>query len=155
LVEYGLPPLASHLFVFYFGLASFITPPVCVEAFLAASIAKAPMMKTGFQSSRLGIVVYLVPFMFATNTTLLMMGHPLRIVLAAITAIVGILALSAAVSGYLLSKLNWMSRIALVITGVMLMIPGWPTDILGTLILLGMVLFQWRNLSQIRRTAMG
>ncbi len=113
LVGLGLLPIATHLFVFYFGMAAMITPPICVAAFVGAGIAGASMMRTGFQASRLGLVIYLVPFMLVYNPLLMLQGSPLGIVIAVIIAALGISILAIGVGGHFLQKLNWWERIIL------------------------------------------
>jgi TRAP transporter 4TM/12TM fusion protein len=146
LVQLGVPPIAAHLFVFYFGMASMITPPVCPAAIVGAGLAGAPMMQTGFQAMRLGILILIVPFMFVYNPILLMIGSPLRIVLAMITGIIGVIALGAGLEGYLLKRVNWLQRSLLFGSAMVLIYPGWVTDSIGIGILAGVIIWQWADL---------
>ncbi|MFC2003530.1 TRAP transporter permease [Chloroflexota bacterium] len=150
LVMVGLQPIVAHMFVFYFGLTAMITPPVCLTAFVAASIAGAPFMKTGWQAMRLGIVIFIVPFMFAYAPELLMIGSAGQIALAAGTSLIGVVFLSAGLEGYLLKSAGWPERILFLVAGMMMMIPGLTTDILG--VALGSVAVLWQFIGR-RATA--
>ncbi|MBA7519916.1 hypothetical protein ES705_12004 [subsurface metagenome] len=131
LVMAGLQPIVAHFFVFYMGLTAMLTPPVCLCAFVAASIADAPFMKTGWQAMRLGIIVYIVPFMFAFSPALLMIGDAGEIALAVASSIIGVVLLSAGMQGYFLKTASWPERILFLGAGLCMMIPGWTTDIIG------------------------
>jgi len=131
LIQLGILPIAAHLFAFYFGMAAMITPPICVAAFVGASIARAPMMRTGFEAARLGLVLYLVPFIFVYNPALLMHGSPLTVVKTVIIATLGIYILSSGVGGYLLQKLNLLERVIVLAGGVMLIVPNYTINIVG------------------------
>ncbi len=124
MVEAGVSPMAAHLFVLYFGMMSFITPPVAVAAFAAASIAKADPFRTGFTSMRFGWMAYIVPFLFAFSPTLIMEGEPWRIVFDVLTALASIWLISAGVVGYGLRMLNPGERAINIVAGAMLLIPA-------------------------------
>jgi len=127
----GIPPIAAHLFVFYFGIIGNITPPVCGAVFVGASIAGAPMMKTAVQAMRIAIVAYIVPFMFVYNPALVAIGSGGRIALAAMTGLVGVALLSAAVQSYLFVPLKLYERLPILAGAILLMTPGWQTDLIG------------------------
>jgi len=131
LVEMGVPLEAAHLFVIYWGNVAFITPPVCIAAYVAASIAKASPMRTGWQAVRLGIVTFIVPFIFVYDPALIMIGEPARIVLAVITSIGGVIMLAAGLEGYVFKPANWIERAVLLAGGLLLVFPGWTTDLIG------------------------
>jgi len=122
LVEMGVPLLAAHLFIFYWSITCFITPPYAVASFVAAGIAGCGLWQAGFRAVRLGIAAYIVPFAFAYSPALLMIGSPSAIVLAVITAIIGISSVAVGIEGFLLSKINWMQRILLIGGGIYLVI---------------------------------
>lgn len=124
MVEAGVSPMAAHLFVLYFGMMSFITPPVAVAAFAAASIAKADPFRTGFTSMRFGWMAYIVPFLFAFSPTLIMEGEPWRIAFDVLTALASIWLISAGVVGYGLRMLNPGERAINIVAGAMLLIPA-------------------------------
>lgn len=131
LVKMGVPLEAAHLFVIYWGNVAFITPPVCVAAYVAASIANASPMRTGWQAVRLAIVTFIVPFIFVYEPALIMIGEPAQIALATITSIGGVIVLAAGLEGYFFQPANWLERSALLIGGLLLVFPGWVTDLIG------------------------
>jgi TRAP-type uncharacterized transport system fused permease subunit len=116
-------PIVAHFFAFYYGLAAMLSPPVCPVAFIAAGIAGAPFMRTGWLSMRLGIIVFIVPFMFAYTPALLMIGPPLQIVIACIVAFFAAYLLSAGIEGYLLTRAGIAERVVLFAGGILMMFP--------------------------------
>ncbi len=141
----GVAPLNAHLFVFYFAVMSFITPPVCLAVYAAASIGKADMFKTGYQAIRLSIAAYIVPFIFVYHPALLLQGTVFEVLEAVVTAVIGISLVAIAVEGYLFRPLDWVRRILLCGGGIITMIPGWKTDLLGLAIALPIVFWEWRK----------
>lgn len=142
LVQAGYYPLAVHLFIMYWGVASFITPPVALGSFAAASIAGADPMRTGFASMRLGAAKYLLPFFFVLNPALILHGGVPEIILAVATCAIGIALIGSAMEGYLLffGNLPAWARPLLFTTGLMLGYPDAVTDIIG-LVLSAIVIF--------------
>ncbi len=100
LVQVGLNPLAVHLFIFYWGMLSFITPPVALGAFAAASIANTPPMRTGFESMKIGSVIYFIPFFFVLDPALILVGEWQNIVISVTLAIFGVFIFASAIQGY-------------------------------------------------------
>lgn len=141
----GVAPLNAHLFVFYFAVMSFVTPPVCMAVYAAASIGKADMFKTGYQAIRLSIAAYIVPFIFVYHPALLLQGTVLEVLEAVVTAVIGISLVAIAVEGYLFRPLDWVRRILLCGGGIITMIPGWKTDLLGLAIALPIVFWEWKK----------
>jgi TRAP-type uncharacterized transport system fused permease subunit len=131
LINIGILPLAAHLFVFYFGIISTITPPVALTAYAAAGIGGANPTKVGISAFIMGIAAYIVPFMFTFSPTLLMQGPVLNIIFSFITAIFGIYMVASGGSGYLFSKLNILQRVIIFSAGIMLIKPGFYSDIIG------------------------
>jgi TRAP-type uncharacterized transport system fused permease subunit len=136
LVAAGFDPLAVHLFVLYCGMLSFITPPVALSAFAAASIARASPVKTGLTAMRLGTILYIVPFVFVVKPALIFNGPLIEMFHYFTTFIVGIFFLTSALEGYFMgigyeSKSLSPHRIFILITGLLLIIPEAYTDILG------------------------
>jgi TRAP-type uncharacterized transport system fused permease subunit len=152
LIKAGLTPISAHMFVFYSCLLSAITPPVALAAYAGAAIAEADVMKTGFQASKLGFVKFLVPYVFAYNAALLVMGTPGFIVLSFATAFIGTVMLSAAIEGFLFTSLSTYTRAVLGIGSVMLLISGIFTDILGVIIIAIGILANYRSSRAIQRT---
>jgi TRAP-type uncharacterized transport system fused permease subunit len=130
-VMLGVSVMAAHLFALYFAVISYITPPVAVGAFAAAGIAGADPMRTGATAVRLGIVGFIIPFMFVYQPALLLMGAPIKIFLAVITATLGVISLAAGLQGWLLTRANAWMRVLLFGGGLALVYPGLVTDILG------------------------
>ncbi|MDI6753795.1 MAG: TRAP transporter fused permease subunit [Thermodesulfobacteriota bacterium] len=133
LTKSGLNPLAAHLFVLYWGLVSFITPPVALGAITAASIAGANPVKTGFQAMRLGAVIYFIPFFFVFNPALVLQAPLKDIPFPLLTAVSGVFLISGSLEGYLqgLGKLSLPARIWLLTAGMLLAVPEWRTDLIG------------------------
>lgn len=138
LIQVGYYPLAVHLFVLYWGVASFITPPVALGAFAAAAVAGANPMRTGFQAMQLGLAKYFLPFFFVFNPALILHGTPLAILHAVSTCAIGIALLGSALEGYLIGvgKIPRWSRPFLFIAGLALGFPEGRSDIAGVVLAL-------------------
>lgn len=124
LIKLGVVPMAAHMFVFYLGLMSMITPPVAIAAFTAANLAGAKPMKTAITAVRLGWTAYVIPFVFVYAPNLIMQGNAVNIVRAFITAIIGVWMASAGLMGFLFGPLSVWSRIGMCLGGLALVIPG-------------------------------
>lgn len=146
LIQLGVPTIAAHLYVVYWGLASFITPPLCLAVFVAISLSGSKLWETGWEAVKIGIAVFIVPFAFALNPALLLLGSPGKIALAIATALVGAVLLACGVQGWALSRLNAASRIAAAAGGLLLIGPGIWTAVagiaLGAVAILPPVLFR-------------
>lgn len=138
LIQLGAVPIAAHLFVLYYGMMSFITPPVAFAAFAAANIARAAPMETGFMAMRLGWLAYVVPFLFVYSPTLLMQGSWTAVTVAIITAVAGIWLVSGAIMGMLLTNLGSLRRLAAGAAGFALLIPADAFSGAGILDLFGL-----------------
>jgi TRAP-type uncharacterized transport system fused permease subunit len=123
LTQLGVVPIAAHLFVFYFGLISFITPPVAIAAYVACAISGGHPMRTGFIAMRLGVVKYIIPFLFIYNPALLFIGSAGLIVLTVITGILGVTILSIGMEGYFIQRTTLIERILLIGGGFLLIMP--------------------------------
>ena len=131
LTKVGMDPLAVHLFILYWGMLSFITPPVAIGAFAAASIAGANAMRAGLEAMRLGSIIYFIPFLFVFHTGLIMQGDPGTVAILTASAALGTLLLAAGLQGYLVfvgrlggSPVDLAVRGALVVGGLCLALPG-------------------------------
>jgi TRAP-type uncharacterized transport system fused permease subunit len=131
LVAAGFDPVAVHLFMLYWGMVSFITPPVAIAAFVAAGIAKAPPMQVGLQSVRLGSAMFFVPFFFVLNPALILRGAPLEIAIVVGTAVAGIALIASALEGYVVGigtiaqgAAGWAARLLLLGGGLAMAMPG-------------------------------
>jgi TRAP transporter 4TM/12TM fusion protein len=123
MVEIGIQPLAAHLFINFFGAMSFVTPPVCVAAFVAAGLAGSAPMKVGFTAARLGVAAYLVPFTFCYTSGLFLMGAFQGIVGAIVPTTIGIVFLAVGLSGFLFQRLSYLERVLFVAGGLLLLTP--------------------------------
>lgn len=131
LIKLGVEPIAAHFFIFYYSIFAGITPPVCGTVFIGAAIAQANWLKTAWVAIRLSIGAYIVPFMFLMSPALLLVGPPGEIIRCAITAAIGIFAMSAGGMGYMLTRCNLFERILLFVGGILLVEPKLITDIMG------------------------
>lgn len=124
LSTFGVDPLASHLFVFYFGAIANLTPPIALAAFAGAGIAGSDPQRTGWISCKLALAGFIVPFIFIYKPGLMILNSSvLDIVVASVTTILAVLALAAATEGFLLTRLNWAMRLVLIGAGVLLIFP--------------------------------
>ena len=140
LVRMGVPMVAAHFFVFYFGIVADLTPPVALAAYAGAAIAQANPMKTALQATKLAIGAFIVPYAFALSPSMLLIDTTvLDVVLIVITSLIGIASVSAAMEGYLVGNLNWFRRLLALVGGLMMIYPGTRTDIIG-LALSGLVI---------------
>ena len=139
LSEIGVPLLTAHMFVFFYGCVSTITPPVALASYVAAGIAKADINRVGWTAFAYGLVCYVLPFMFFFGPALLLNGSWPEIALAAASGGVGVLAIAGFVVGQLDRRLGNISRIMLLAAGLLLLMQGWPSDLAG-LALVGAVL---------------
>ena len=128
LVQLGVPLLAAHLFIFYFGCISNVTPPVSLAAFAAAGISGAPPLKTAMTAAVLAGAGFVVPFMFVYGPPLLLVGTIPEITLAFVSAIVGVTALAAAGMGFARRPIAWWERVILFFAALALVLPGLATD---------------------------
>jgi TRAP transporter 4TM/12TM fusion protein len=131
LTGWGILATAAHLFVLYYSVLAVITPPVCAAVFLGAEIAQANWMKTAGVAVRLAPLLYLMPFLFVFDNSFIMVGSPWSILVNVSTGIVGVLVLAGGTMGQLLTKCNIPERVVLVGSGLILLLPGWLTDLLG------------------------
>lgn len=132
LTTLGIPTLVAHLFVFYFGITSAITPPVALAAYAGAGIAESNPMTTGYTAFRLGITGFVVPYMFVYGQELLLMGSFLNIVIAIVTATIGVFLMACAMEGYAIKcAVPKLMRIPFLAAALLMMIPGVATDIVG------------------------
>ena len=139
LIRMGVPAVAAHFFVFYFGIVADLTPPVALAAYAGAAIAQANPMKTALTATKLAIGAFIVPYVFALNPAMLFVDTTaLEVITISITSFIGIFAVAAALEGYLLTHMNWYQRILSAAGGLMLIYPGLVTDTLG-LALVGLI----------------
>jgi len=135
LSKLGVPLLTAHMFVFFYGCVSTITPPVALASYVAAGIAGADMNKVGWTAFFYGLTCYLLPFMFFYGPPLLMEGSVAVVLLAAFSGFIGVFCIASFVIGYLHSPLNLLERAAIGIAGVSLLLPGLISDVAGLVVL--------------------
>jgi TRAP transporter 4TM/12TM fusion protein len=159
LTDSGLNPMGVHMFMLYWGMLSFITPPVALGAFAAASLAGANPMRTGMEATKLGTIIYFVPFFFVLDPGLIMQGEPLHILQLFASAMLGVVILSTGLQGYLygigdltrLGLLQWPLRISLIVGALAFAMPGSPIIgftnldllIIGTVCTIGVYVMGW------------
>jgi TRAP transporter 4TM/12TM fusion protein len=152
LTKLGIQPLAAHMFVFYYAMLSMITPPICIASFAGAAIAGASPMLTGYTCMRLGIIAYLVPFIFVYDPLLLFQGPAVLIVPAFFTAAVGTAIIGISMAGYFTRPIGWPVRVLLAGAGIGLLIPpggpiaySWAANAVGGAVSLLFIVVEWRN----------
>ena len=149
----GIPMIAAHFFVFYFGIVADITPPVALAAYAGAAIAKAKPMKTALNATRLAIAAFIVPYVFAMNPAMLFLNDAgqiggvgiLSVVTIVISALLGIYSVAAGLGGYLEDHLNPLLRLVLIGGGLCMLIPGTITDVIGLVVFVGVIFLQRMN----------
>ena len=146
LIQAGVTPIAAHFFVFYFGIISGITPPVAAVAYVAAGIARSNPVTTAIVSCKLGLVAFLLPYIFVYEPAMLLVGSTARTISITISATIGIVALAAAFEGFMLRELSWPERIVLFITAGLTIDPNNKTDIIG-IVLFIIMLYRQRAFS--------
>ena len=145
LIQLGIPVIAAHFFVFYFGIVADITPPVALAAYAGSAIAKSKPMKTAVNATKLAIAAFIVPYIFAFNPIMLFEGDAsvFEMALVCVTALLGLFCIAAALNGHLFKKINPVLRIALVVGGLCAMIPGIASDVVGIAVAVAVVAFQY------------
>ena len=147
IVRLGVPAMAAHMFILYFGVVADITPPVALASYAGAGVAGANAMQTGWTAVQVGLAAFIVPFMFAYSPSLVLIGAGGEILLAFITASIGVVTLAAAIQGWIWTALPIWSRAICFACALMLIKPGFTTDIAGA-IGLGIVMLQQLNVKR-------
>ena len=143
LVQMGVPMVAAHFFVFYFGIVADLTPPVALAAYAGAAIAQANPMKTAVTSTKLAIGAFIVPYVFALNPAMLFVDtNAWEVILICVTSLVGMCGVAAGLEGYFLRNMRWYERIATIIGGLLLIYPGLVTDAVGLALVGGVLVYE-------------
>jgi TRAP-type uncharacterized transport system fused permease subunit len=150
LIELGVPPIVAHLYVIYWGLASFITPPECLAVYIACGISGSKLWETGWEAMRLGMAVFIVPIAFVYNQALLMRGGVGEIIAATVTAFLGCIFVAASLRGFFTEKLPFWGR-ALAFLGGLALIG--PTTVWTTITGLGLGMLGTMGQAMIRKRA--
>ena len=144
LIQMGVPAIAAHFFVFYYGIVADITPPVALAAYAGAAIAKGRPMQTGVTATRLAIGAFIIPFVFASSPALLFIDTVwYEVILNGLTATLGMIGVAAGLSGYLLTNMNLLERALSIAGGLCLIVPGLTTDFIGLGLIALSVVIQW------------
>lgn len=143
IIGLGFQPLAAHMFAFYFGIIADITPPVALAAIAGAAIAKGKPIKTAFNATKLAIGAFIIPYVFVFNPQMLMIDTSFLSALPiAITALIGMFGISAALEGYAFRNSSIIERILFAAAGIMCILPNSLTDFIGIFLLIGLIVFQ-------------
>ena len=146
LEQMGVPVLAAHMFVFYFGIIADVTPPVALAAYAGAGISGGNALKTGVHASKLAIAAFIIPYVFVLSPVLLMVdATPLAIVSVTLTALLGMIAISSALCGFLADHCRPYERLLLIIAGLLMIKPGGITDLVGLALFVVILVMQYRR----------
>ena len=146
LEQMGVPVLAAHMFVFYFGIIADVTPPVALAAYAGAGISGGNALKTGVHASKLAIAAFIIPYVFVLSPVLLMVdATPLALVSVTLTALLGMIAISSALCGFLADHCRPYERILLIIAGLLMIKPGGITDLVGLALFVVILVMQYRR----------
>ena len=149
LIQLGIPVLAAHMFVFYFGIIADVTPPVALAAYAGAGISGGNALMTGVNASKLAIAAFIIPYMFVLSPELLMIDATVGgLALSVFTAVLGMVAISASLIGYLADHCLPAERFVLFVGGLLMIKPGITTDIVGIMIFAAVIFFQWKRKRQ-------
>ena len=143
LVQMGIPTVAAHFFVFYFGIVADLTPPVALAAYAGAAIAGANPMKTAFNATKLAIAAFIIPYILAYNPAMVLVDTTVvEVVMIAITSLIGMFGLGMALEGYYRGSIPWYLRILSAAGGLCLVDPGTVTDAIGIVVVGAIVVMQ-------------
>ncbi len=143
LIKMGIPAVAAHFFVFYFGIVADITPPVALAAYAGSAIAKSDPMKTGVNATKLAIAAFIIPYILAYNPAMVLVDTTaLEIVQIIITSLLGMFGVAAALNGFLFRPISWPLRLLICAGGLLMIIPGTLTDVAGVVLVAAVVACQ-------------
>ena len=146
LVQMGVPVLAAHMFVFYFGIIADVTPPVALAAYAGAGISGGNALRTGVHASKLAIAAFIIPYIFVLSPVILMVdATPLRLVMVTLSALLGMVALSSALCGFLADHCRAYERVLLIIAGLLMIKPGGTTDVIGCAVFAVILAMQYQR----------
>ena len=143
LIKMGIPAVAAHFFVFYFGIVADITPPVALAAYAGSAIAKSDPMKTGVNATKLAIAAFIIPYILAYNPAMVLVDTTaLEIVQIIITSLLGMFGVAAALNGFLFRPISWPLRLLICAGGLLMILPGTLTDVAGVVLVAAVVACQ-------------
>ena len=131
LIEFGIPELPAHFFVFYFAVLSHVTPPIALAAYTAATIANASMTTTSFFAFRYCLAGFIAPYLIAYAPSILLIGTWAEVFINTCSASIGVIALAAAIQGWLFGQISWWARLILGLAALSLVAPGFLIDLFG------------------------
>ena len=134
LTKLDILPIAAHMFIFYFGIISNVTPPVALAAFAAAGLSGGSVLWTGVKATRLALAGFIIPFVMIYAPEILMIGEPVEIAIVSITALIGVYALATATVGYYFTNCTVPERIINAVAGIMLVVPDTMISLIGLVI---------------------
>ena len=145
LIQLGIPVVAAHFFVFYFGIVADITPPVALAAYAASAIAKSRPLRTGVNAAKLAIAAFIVPYILAFNPVMILVGDfaPWELASVILTAIIGLFGIAAGLNGNLFTRIPVVLRVVLVAGGIAMMVPDTLTDIIGIAVIVVISVLQF------------
>lgn len=145
LIQLGIPTVAAHFFVFYFGIVADITPPVALAAYAGSAIARSNPMKTAVNATKLAIAAFIVPYILAFNPVMILEGDVtvISVAIIVITSLVGLFGVSAGLNGHLFKKIPMALRVAIIAAGICMMIPEVYSDIIGLVVVGGIFMLQY------------
>ena len=142
-IQLGVPLLAAHMFVFYFGIVADITPPVALAAYAGSAIARSNPLRTGVTASRLAICAFIVPYIFALNPAMLLIDTTVgAVVLNIVTALLGTSLIALALTGFAVGRMYWWERIPCAAAGLCMLVPGLLTDGIGIAVFIALMALQ-------------
>jgi TRAP transporter 4TM/12TM fusion protein len=143
-IQLGIPALAAHMFVFYFGIIADITPPVALAAYAGSAIAGSDPMKTGLVAVKLAIAAFIIPYIFVNTPAMLLIDASLtQVITISVTSLIGMVGVGASLENYYLTHMRIFERIAMMAGGLMLIDPGFYTDIIGFALIAAVTFIQW------------
>jgi TRAP transporter 4TM/12TM fusion protein len=153
LAKLGILPIAAHMFIFYFGMLSMVTPPVCIASYAAATIGKTDPIRTGWEAMRLCSIAYVIPFLFVFSPSLLLYGRWYIVMLSVATAVIGSILLGIGMTGYLFRHIGAFKRALFITAAIALLIPvvgkgdyvelTWGINGIGLILAIGLVTVEW------------
>ena len=149
LVQMGVPILAAHMFVFYFGIIADVTPPVALAAYAGAGISGGNALKTGVHASKLAIAAFIIPYIFVLSPVILMVdATPLTLIVATLSALAGMIAVSSALCGFLADHCRLYERVLLIVAGLLMIKPGGTTDLIGCALFAVILVMQYMRVKK-------
>lgn len=144
LIRMGVPVIAAHFFVFYFGIVADITPPVALAAYAGSAIANSNPMRTAINASKLAVAVFIVPYIFCYSPSMLLIDTTaIEVIRISITSFIGIFGVATSLEGYLFTDMKMLNRLIIAFGGLMLIHPSPITDVIGTVLVIGSILFNF------------